>query len=59
MVSEFTEYYIAGASSRAQTAREYLEKLNPDLRLRAYLVSPEMTDNLDEIDGVPVLKIGQ
>ena len=48
---------IAGASSRARTAREYLEYIYPDLRVRAFLVSPEMTDNESIIDGVPVIAI--
>ena len=50
-------FYIAGASSRAQTARAYIEYLNADQKLSAYLVSPEMTDNPSEMDGVKVLPI--
>lgn len=49
--------YIAGASSRARTAKEYLEYLYPDIKVGAYLVSPEMTDNDDTVDGLPVVKI--
>ncbi len=49
--------YIAGAASRARTTKEYLEYLNPEIRTIAYLVSPEMTDNEDSVDGVPVIKI--
>ena len=50
-------FYIAGASSRAQTARAYIEYLNADQKLSAYVVSPEMTDNPSEMDGVKVLPI--
>ena len=54
-----TEVYIAGASSRARTTKEYLEQLNPNLKVRAFLVSPEMDDNLDIVDGLNVIKISQ
>ncbi len=50
--------YIAGASSRGRTAREYLEYMNPGVKAAAFLVSPEMTDNDDKIDGIPVMPIG-
>ena len=49
--------YIAGASSRARTTREYIEYLNPGWKVRAFLVSPEMTDNEDVVDGILVLPI--
>ena len=49
--------YVAGASSRARTAKEYLEYIYPDLKVRAFLVSPEMTDNESVVDGVPVTAI--
>lgn len=52
-----TNFYIAGASSRSRTARIYLEYLNPDMKISAFLVSPEMTDNDPVVDGVPVLPI--
>ena len=52
-----TEIYIAGASSRARTTKEYLEKLTPGLHTRAFLVSPEMDDNLDIAEGIPILEI--
>ena len=52
-----TEIYIAGASSRARTTKEYLEKLNLGSHARAFLVSPEMDDNPDFAEGIPVLKI--
>ena len=51
--------YLAGASSRARTTKEYLEKLNPDLKVRAFLVSPEMDDNPGEADGIPVITISK
>ena len=49
--------YIAGASSRSRTARVYIEYLNPELKTIAFLVSPEMTDNPDVVDGIPAQKI--
>ena len=49
--------YIAGASSRAQTAKVYLEELYPDVKIRAFLVSPEMADNKLIVDGIPVKEI--
>ncbi|MCR5797850.1 MAG: hypothetical protein K6G63_08070, partial [Eubacterium sp.] len=49
--------YIAGASSRARTTKEYLEKLTPGLLALAFLVSPEMEDNPDFVEGIPVLNI--
>ena len=51
--------YVAGASSRARTTKAYLEYLYPYMRVRAFLVSPEMTDNSDMVDGVSVLKISR
>lgn len=50
-------FYIAGASSRSRTARVYLEYLNPNMIISAFLVSPEMTDNEPVVDDVPVLPI--
>ncbi len=52
-----SNFYIAGASSRSRTARVYLEYLNPDMKILAFLVSLEMTDNDPVVDGVPVLPI--
>lgn len=49
--------YIAGAHSRSRTARVYLEYLEADTKVSAFLVSPEMTDNPGEVDGVPVICI--
>lgn len=49
--------YIAGASSRAQTTCEYLEYLNRDLRVSAYLVSPDMPDEDTVVGGVHMYSI--
>ena len=49
--------YVAGASSRAKTAKEYIEFIFTHSRVAAFLVSPEMKDNDDSIGGVPVLPI--
>lgn len=49
--------YVAGASSRARTTKEYLEYLYPDIRVCSYVVSPGMTDNDDMTDGIPVMSI--
>ncbi len=54
-----SEIYIAGASSRARTTKEYLEKLDTDIKVSAFLVSPEMDDNPEEADGIPVIKISE
>lgn len=51
--------YIAGASSRAQTTREYLEYLNPDMQVSEFLVSPGMPDCWDIIGGINVLPISE
>ena len=52
-----TYVYVAGASSRACTTKEYLESLFPNLKVKAFLVSPEMNDNPEEVCGIPVLKV--
>ena len=49
--------YIAGAHSRSRTARVYLEYLNANLKVLAFLVSPEMEDNPNIVDDIPVLPI--
>ena len=51
--------YIAGASSRARTAKAYIEYVEAGTKVAAFLVSPEMEDNPEEVDGVPVLSIGE
>lgn len=54
-----TEIYIAGASSRARTTKEYLETLKTDVKVCAFIVSPEMDDNPEFAEGIPVLKISE
>lgn len=49
----WTGVYIAGAHSRAQTLRAYLEYLYPKIRIRSYLVD-DMSENQTVIDGIPV-----
>lgn len=51
--------YIAGAHSRSRTLRVYLETLKADMKVSAFLVSPEMTDNLEIVDGIPVFSIAK
>lgn len=51
--------YVAGAASRAQTTREYLEALNTGLAVSAFLVSPEMSDCGQTIGGIAVLPISE
>lgn len=46
--------YIVGAHSRAQTVGHYLQYLNPDVRIVAYLVDND-EPNLVEIMGIPVI----
>lgn len=51
---ENKEYiYIAGAHSRARTLRCYLEFLNPDIKVIAFLVD-DMYENHVSEDGIPV-----
>ena len=49
----WTGVYIAGAHSRAQTLRAYLEYLYPKIKIVSYLVD-DMWDNQPFIDGIPV-----
>ena len=49
--------YIAGASSRAKTAKGYIEYLSPNTKVMAFFVSQEMDDNPTDIDGIPVVSI--
>jgi hypothetical protein len=51
------EIYIAGAHSRAATMGFYLKYLNPDVRILAFLYDND-EPNPNDIDGVPVIKIG-
>lgn len=48
--------YIAGAHSRGQTFRTYIEKLNPNIQVAAYLVD-DLEENELYVDGVPVFQI--
>lgn len=48
------EIYIFGAHSRSQTLGIYLKKLNPELKIIAYLIDND-EKNPCAIDGVPVL----
>lgn len=48
--------YIAGAHSRAQTLRVYLQYLYPDIQMEAYLVD-DMAENDAVVGGVPVFLI--
>jgi len=51
------DIYIAGAHSRAATMGYYLKYLDPDVRILAYLYDND-EPNPDDIEGVPVIKIG-
>ena len=46
--------YIVGAHSRARTLGTYLAKLDPEIKIAAYLYDNEES-NPNEIDGIPVL----
>ncbi|GFI21419.1 hypothetical protein IMSAGC011_00189 [Lachnospiraceae bacterium] len=46
--------YIVGAHSRAQTLGVYLSKLDPNIKIAAYLYDNDEKNNL-EIDGIPVI----
>ncbi len=48
--------YIAGAHSRGITTGHYLQYLDPDIEIVAYLYDND-EENPDSVDGVPVLKI--
>lgn len=51
--------YVAGASSRARTAKGYIEYLAKNTGVKAFLVSPEMKDNPPTVEGIPVVAIGE
>lgn len=53
---QIRQVYIAGAHSRAQTLRVYLEYLYSDIKVVAYLVD-DMSENQEMIDGIPVYLI--
>lgn len=46
--------YIVGAHSRARTLGVYLTKIEPDLKIKAYLYDND-EPNTDSIEGVPVI----
>lgn len=46
--------YIVGAHSRARTLGVYLTKIEPDIRIKAYLYDNDES-NADSIEGVPVI----
>lgn len=48
-----TGVYIAGAHSRAQTLRIYLEYLYPGIKIVSYLVN-DMSENRPVVGGIPV-----
>lgn len=48
--------YIAGAHSRAQTLRVYLQYLYPDIQIESYLVD-DMTENDSVVGDIPVFMI--
>ncbi|MDE6713211.1 MAG: DUF4422 domain-containing protein [Lachnospiraceae bacterium] len=58
MSEEKKKVYIAGAHSRGRTLRAYLEYLDPNLKVEAFLVD-DMSENAETVDGLPVLLIGQ
>lgn len=50
------DIYIFGAHSRAQTLKEYLTKIYPDVNIRAFLVDND-EENPDNVDGIPVVRL--
>lgn len=50
--------YIFGAHSRAQTVKEYISVVYPDMKVEAYLVDNDEL-NADQIDGIPVIHLDQ
>lgn len=48
--------YIFGAHSRARTIKEYLEKLDPEIKVQAYLYDND-EENPESTDGIPVLDL--
>lgn len=48
--------YIAGASSRGQTFKQYITYLYPEIQIISYLVD-DILENATAIDGIPVLLI--
>lgn len=50
--------YIVGAHSRARTLGVYLTKIEPDIRIKAYLYDND-EPNMDNIEGVPVIRFDE
>ncbi|MCI8466523.1 MAG: DUF4422 domain-containing protein [Lachnospiraceae bacterium] len=50
--------YIFGAHSRARTLATYLQYLNPDIQIQAYLYN-NAENNPETIDGVPVIFLSE
>ena len=47
--------YIVGAHSRARTLGVYLTRIEPEIRIKAYLYDNDES-NADRIEGVPVIR---
>lgn len=58
MREEKKKVYIAGAHSRGRTLRVYLEYLDPNVEVEAFLVD-DLSENTEIADGLPVLLIGR
>ena len=50
--------YIVGAHSRARTLGVYLKKIDPQIKIEAYLVNNDEI-NPDSVDGIPVFHFDQ
>lgn len=50
--------YIVGAHSRARTLGVYLTRIEPDIKIKAYLYDNDEL-NIDSIEGVPVIRFDQ
>lgn len=50
--------YIVGAHSRARTLGVYLTRIEPDIRIKAYLYDDD-EPNTDNIEGIPVIRISE
>ena len=48
--------YIFGAHSRARTLKEYLEKLDPEIKVQAYLYDND-EENPESADGISVFDL--
>lgn len=50
--------YIVGAHSRARTLGVYLTRIEPDIKIKAYLYDNDES-NTDSIEGIPVIRFDQ